>query len=298
MSYKNLHLLKFSGSVVFSLILLFLCIVGIAALPYLLLKGTIIGFYPKEYLNTYLAIAQNVFTVFDGNVLLYTGEVPFMKLVPPLYQYSMIVLFSSIAITMMISFTGSYLYVISSSKIQKWIKNILSVTEAIPDIFFIFVLQYGVIILLKTTGIKLFQVYGVQSNVYFTPILCLSIVPVFLLTRMMITIFDEEKEKPYVDFAFSKGLSQTEVFFNHILRNSILSIAHYFNILYWSMLSSLIIIEFLFQMNGFTSIMQKSYQPEMIAVSIFLFMLPYGFLYFFAKFFSILLFGRINYEEK
>lgn len=109
------------------------------------------------------------------------------------------------------------------------------------------------------------------------PIICLMLVPLFMLIRIMITLFDEEYGKLYVDFARAKGLSQLEIFTKHVVRNIINSFTQYLSIIYWMMITSLILVEYLFLIKGFTISLYRV-SPEIFILGVGLILLPYGFL--------------------
>lgn len=206
---------------------------------------------------------------------LQNGDVPFLSYVMDNYLYSLSILIGGIIVTFLFAFIITFIYLISSSNIKRKFLNVLSIFEALPDLFLIFVFQFIVVYTYKFTGIKLLQLFGLNSNIYFLPILCLSLVPIFLLTRTLITILNEEHEKMYVEFAKAKGLSYMEIFTRHILRNILYSFSQYFSIVYWYTLSSLFIVEYLFAMKGFTSYIYSSLQSEIIVISMGLLMIPY-----------------------
>ncbi|MFP3471710.1 ABC transporter permease subunit, partial [Micrococcus sp. SIMBA_144] len=84
------------------------------------------------------------------------------------------------------------------------------------------IVQIGVIWVYKKTEVLLMDV-AAYERIYTMPILILSILPTFLLYRIMIHVLDEEVEKQYVELARTKGLEPTKIFLFHIVRNTLLS---------------------------------------------------------------------------
>ena len=210
----------------------------------------------------------------------------------------MTILLASITLSVVLATAATFLFVTLPGRLKAVFLKALSFTEAIPDLVFIFVFQYGIIFLYKATGVKLLKLYGFDTDVYFLPIVCLGIVPFFLLTRLLVTIVTEEYTKNYVDFAKAKGLSYSEVFFKHVARNGLYSFAQHFSLVYWYMLSSLVIVEYLFELKGFTYILSFAVQPEVIVISILMIMLPYFLVLALAGFLQFIYFGRVKHGEK
>jgi ABC-type dipeptide/oligopeptide/nickel transport system permease component len=118
-------------------------------------------------------------------------------------------------------------------------------------------------------------VYGLTQNVYLLPVLSLTIFPLFILIRTLITLIEEENEKDYVLFAYSKGLGRSAILIKHISRNVFLSFTNYLGIIYWFMISSLIVVEYLFQMKGYTLILFQFEELEIVALGFVLIILPF-----------------------
>ncbi|MEH6945433.1 ABC transporter permease subunit, partial [Bacillus sp. JJ722] len=304
---KMISYVKSIRNTILAGIIIVLSVCFIAALPSLIfthrgLDGLTAevgkGFYPSTFFEVFLHTLTEVLTPLDVNLTLLSGTVPFFSFIQGKFVYSMSILFTSIIVTVISSFALAYFYSILSMNTRKWFSNALTLTEAIPDIVIIFSFQFVIITIYKTTGIKFFQLYGLNSNVYLLPIVCLSLVPIFLLTRTLITILNEEEDKLYVEFAKAKGLSKMEVFFHHILSNVIYSFSQHFTIVYWYMLSSLFIIEYLFMLKGFTSIFYEISQPEIVAISMVMLMLPYVICLQIIKLIQYILVGRVVTNEE
>nr|WP_269320345.1 ABC transporter permease subunit [Bacillus sp. EB01] len=111
-----------------------------------------------------------------------------------------------------------YLYLWLPLGVRRRVRKLVSILETLPDLFII-IFQFAVIYLYKKTGLKILQLYSFNTEVYIMPLICLMLVPFFMLLRIMITVSEEEYEKLYVEFAKTKGLSQLKLFTKHVLRN-------------------------------------------------------------------------------
>jgi peptide/nickel transport system permease protein len=66
------------------------------------------------------------------------------------------------------------------------------------------------------------------------------------------------------------------VFLKPIIRNVIISIYSHIGLIYWYMLSSLFIIEYLFQMQGFTPLLYRVSDSRLSSVVIIMILIPFG----------------------
>ncbi|WP_050614444.1 ABC transporter permease subunit [Bacillus testis] len=265
-------------------LIVFFTICSIVSVPALFFKSgnpdafvTDFGFYPHQFLSSLLTVISSTLQPSSITITDFNGQNPvsIWTFAKEPFQYSMTILIVSIMITILLSLILTSIYYISHASIKKGFLRFLTVTEAIPDVSVILGFQFIIILLFQATGLKLFKVFGFFGNVYFLPIVCLSLVPIFLLTRTLISIVEEEHGKTYVDFAKAKGLSSKEIFYRHLLRNLIYSFTQQFTIIYWYAISSLFLVEYLFQLKGFTSMLVYSSNPIEIAVCLFVFILLY-----------------------
>ncbi|WP_419881239.1 ABC transporter permease subunit [Peribacillus sp. B-H-3] len=276
--------LKTISHLIFNAFVLLCSICAISSLPSILYKNKIIGFYPEQYIQRFISVLMNLFSVRDKNIILGFHEVvPLFSYLPKAYTYSMTILLISLILSMIIAVLVTYIYIYLPRKAKKIVMIIITITEILPDIFIIISIQYFIIYIYKHTGIKIFQLYGFSSNVYVIPIFCLMIIPLFMLIRLLIAITEEEYEKMYVEFAVATGVSRNQIFFKHVFRNLCYSLLQYLTVIYWVMLSSLIIIEYLFQMKGFTLLMYRFMSEDVLAIGIILILIPYGIIFLLIK---------------
>lgn len=144
------------------------------------------------------------------------------------------------------------IFIMTPKKIQSRVKDFINFSEAVPDLLIIFVLQYVVLYLYKETGIKLFRLYGLSEKSYLMPVVAVSLLPSFFMAQFLIKQIEEEWEKDYVVFAKSKGLHNLTIYFKHILRNIFPLAVIQLRTLIWVLLSNLVLIEYIFAMQGFT----------------------------------------------
>ncbi|WP_066089896.1 ABC transporter permease subunit [Neobacillus novalis] len=234
------------------------------------------GFYPINFLKEIFITFIRLFSIYDSKFFYMGKEYDVFPYIIDKYIYTMSILFYAIIITILVSFLISYVFHFFSKRFKRLFEGILLIMDSIPDIIIILASQLLVIRLYQATGFKVLQLYGLRDNVYLLPIICLSFVPIVMVVKIMIKIFEEEIEEQYVEFAIAKGLSRSTVFIKHVVRNVIKSIFSHIGLIYWYMLSSLFVIEYLFQMQGFTSLLYRVNDSSLSSVAIILILIPFG----------------------
>ncbi|HEY2420058.1 MAG TPA: ABC transporter permease subunit [Neobacillus sp.] len=236
------------------------------------------GFYPMNFLKAVFRTFSHLFTLYDSTFTYYGIVYDVFPYIVDKYLYTMSILFSALVITIVVSFFFSFVYLFFSRQLKRMFKILLLVADSIPDIIIILVSQLLVIRLYQATGFKILKLYGIGNNIYLLPIICLSLVPIVMVNKIMIKIFEEEIEEQYVEFAFSKGLSRSTVFLKHVVRNVMKSLYSHISLIYLYMLSSLFVIEYLFQIKGFTLLLYRISDSSLNSVAMILILIPFGLL--------------------
>ncbi len=107
--------------------------------------------------------------------------------------------------------------------------------------------------LYKETGIKFLQLYGVfGAKPYFVPIMTVSFLPLFLLIQFLIKVMTDEQSQQYVLYAKAKGIGRLRTLLIHIMRNIFPLSVLQLRTIVWVLLSNIYLVEYLFNINGFT----------------------------------------------
>ena len=232
------------------------------------------SFHFLEYIHTAYHVAIR-FITFDHLTL--DGKNALVPFIFDRYLYSMQILGLGIILAYSISFLLAYLGLIVFRKKVNLLKRGLELLEAVPDLIYILLLQMAVIIIFRNTGIKLAQVVSVQNKTVLLPVISISIPITAYLTKVLLQLIQEELQKEYVTLAKSKGLSFFYILNIHAIRNTAEGLFIRSKTAFWSMLSTLVVIDFLFNMNGLMRYMLYGIDP-FIAGCILLF-IPFFFLY-------------------
>ncbi|MTH53495.1 hypothetical protein GKZ89_08700 [Bacillus mangrovi] len=252
----------------------FLLILLISGLPILFqnMKPDFAGYF--EY------IQQVVLKLIYFNNDTFWGMSPIFPTVVERTADSLILLILAILIGFVLSFFASSAAVLFMKDKGVWLKRLIFGAEAIPDIFIITVLQAVVIMIYKKTDVLIVRVASLgDDKSYFLPLVCLVIPASVFLMKIMIHAFEEEYGKRYVELARSIGTAPLRLLWLHIVRNTVHRFMIASKTLIWSLLASLLIIEYVFNYPGVLSFLLTYRSPEVFLVSVSLLFLPFFLLY-------------------
>lgn len=247
----------------------------IGSLPVLLRDLT---FDFESYLSGIKDLAVKIFTL-DG--LTYDGEHELLPAVIDRYFYSLKTLTVSFIFSVILAFILSYIIVLFLKNKKDYVLSFIEIIRTIPDIVGIFLLQSIFIWINKTYGLKLVQTVslGSENQAFLLPLLSLSL-PIFLfLTQVIVLKIFDELDKQYVDFAKAKGLSFFYLLNVHVIRNIMYDLLSHFKTIIWMMLSTLVMVEYIFNMDGLMMFNIKHITIELFVFSCILFFTPFFIMY-------------------
>lgn len=203
----------------------------------------------------------------------------FLDLFQERYYYSLVILAGALFTTFLAALLLELLNYFSPRWLKHIYREVAFIIQSIPDVLLIFSIQLGIIWFYQRTEVLLFDPFTGFEKIYTLPILTLSILPVVMLFQMIDLSVSEEEDKLYVTFAYAKGFSKREVFFKHILRNTVLTMFANLQYLFWFMISNLLIMEILFNMDGLMRFIRFLLgDPFLLVISLILLFLPFYFI--------------------
>jgi peptide/nickel transport system permease protein len=247
----------------------------IGSLPILL--GDL-SFNFDEYMKGSMELAVNIFTLDN---LSYDGKHEMLPAIGHRYFLSLKTLVFSFLLAVILAFCLSYLIILLLKNKKDSILNFIEIIRTLPDLVGIFLLQTLFIIINKAFGVKLVQTVslGSEHQAVLLPILSLS-VPIFLfLTQIMVMKVFEELDKQYVLFGRAKGLSPFYLLNVHVIRNIRQSLFGHFKTILWMMLSTLVMVEYIFNMDGLMMFNIKHVSIELFVFSSIIIFTPFFILY-------------------
>ncbi|RBP02941.1 ABC transporter permease subunit [Rossellomorea aquimaris] len=216
-----------------------------------------VGYYFHE-------LYDSIFELMDPSAItVYLGEqnrpYSLVKIALDTYGYSFTILISSFFLAICFSVLVSYFIMLSSRRGYRWSMKLLNVLDALPDVFIVVSFQIITIWLYKRTDILFFNIYAIHDErTYFLPIVCLSILPVVFLVKQFLFQLKEEESKPYVEFSLAKGFRKSYTVWFHLFRNVWIHFFLHLKPIFLLMLSNLLVIEILFNMNGFMMVLFRA----------------------------------------
>ncbi|XXM70847.1 ABC transporter permease subunit [Lysinibacillus sphaericus] len=179
-------------------------------------------------------------------------EYPIFPMMLKLFGYSFLLLVTAFLIAVVSAALFSYLAMLLPRWAHRFFLRILELLDSLPDVLVVVFLQLFIIFLFKKTGILFFDIYALgEERIYMLPIFCLAVMPVAFLVKNFLFQLREEGDRPYVEFSFSKGFSKAYTLWVHLFRNVWVSFYYHIKPIFLLMLSNLLIIEILFNINGF-----------------------------------------------
>ncbi|WP_049669458.1 ABC transporter permease subunit [Bacillus sp. FJAT-27916] len=232
-----------------------------------------IGFHFTDYVESiklvFMALLSPQDMDYGG-----TGRMVFPEILGP-YRTTLSLMAVSLLGSLFISFLLTYITLFLGRRHLSKIEWVLSLLQALPDLFYIAFSQWMIVLIYKGTGILIMDVarYGTWQSMML-PLVCLSLPLTLLLTRFLLQQFLVEKKKMYAEYASSKGFTELYIFNHHILRNVLFSLINYSKTVLWFMISNLIIIEYLFSINGIIGFIYRYLTPEFFAIGTILLAVP------------------------
>ncbi|MGM0854746.1 MAG: ABC transporter permease subunit [Bacillota bacterium] len=176
---------------------------------------------------------------------------------------------------------------------QKTIKEIAFFLESIPDVILLFSIQLLIIWIFNKSAILIVNPIGYLENIYLLPIVLTSIIPSIVLFHMTTFSIGEEQNKPYVEFAKSKGITRLRVLTFHIFRNVCLVVFSNIQLILWLIISNLLITEYIFNMKGIFSFMFRHLSSvDILAACLLLIFIPFYFIEYLGRFISARMSGQ------
>lgn len=247
----------------------------IGSLPVLLRD---LEFDVDGYLISIKGLVVKIFTLSN---LTYDGEHEMLPAIVDRYFYSLKTLSLSFVFAVILAFILAYIIVLFLKNKKDYVLSFIEIIRTVPDIVGIFLLQSLFIWINKAYGLKLVQTVslGSENQAFLLPLLSLSL-PIFLfLTQVIVLKIFEELDKPYIAFAKAKGLSFLYLLNIHVIRNIQQNLLGHFKTIIWMMLSTLVMVEYIFNIDGLMMFNIKHISIELFVFSCILFFTPFFIIY-------------------
>ncbi|GKU78878.1 ABC transporter permease subunit [Paenibacillus sp. L3-i20] len=193
-------------------------------------------------------------------------------------------------------FVGIY-FAVSKARVAK---SIVDFVGSLPDFVIVMLLQFGVVLFLKSTGILLFEVATLTSDEpsVMLPLIAMIIIPANYLIRSVAMQMKLTLTEDYIGTAKARGLSKTYIIFYHALPNVLPYIKGDLHKLMGIIMGNLFIVEYLFNNKGISMLIfanafvYEAYQFDIVVNGLLAFLVLYGIGYFILRAFIYLL-GKV-----
>ncbi|MBY6038401.1 ABC transporter permease subunit [Fictibacillus nanhaiensis] len=278
--------------------LLVVCIVLLSSTPSLLAGKSGIALSVTRYVQTVFDVLKGLFrpdlqTLYThtqhlafpripvNRSVVFLNEITERPLFPEIWDsilYTLSLLLFSFAVAFLAAVLLGWVTELLPSAFKKGIIRATDLLEALPDLFFVFCIQLAVVWIYKKTGWLAANPFtSSKEPSFFLPVIALSLVPAIYLFRMQLVLSQTEIQKDYITFARSKGISRRKIIFHHLLRNTLHELSIHLPFIMLLLFSQLVVIEYLFNMNGVIGILLSDQRPETRAMLLLLIVLPlYG----------------------
>lgn len=256
----------------FSFILSIIGIILLGSVPFMF---TGMSFNTDGYLD---GIGELFETMMKPSKIVYftgSGIYPLFPEIWGIIGYSLTILFSSFFIAIILALVFALGIFTLPTRLKDKIRVFSFMFESIPDVLIAIGMQFFIIWFFKKTNILLFQIVSLyDQKTYFVPIFCLTVLPTLLILRILLLNMEEEFKKQYIDTAKSKGIGRFRILWRHVIPNTLLSVFHQSRNILWFMLSNLLMVEYLFNIYGVTTLVREMGNPAIFTISMLLLFLP------------------------
>lgn len=223
---------------------------AISALPALAVQMQLTPGVYWETLKGQLALLTNLsdITYYDVSSQM---EIPVFDSLGPFVKETTIIFFTALIISLVGALLYANLFYRSGRRVRTMLKQISQTLEMVPDLFWIIFSQFLAITIYKTTGFDRIEVAGgFAEYIRFLPIVSLTLTTLFFFIKWLTAHVLETEDMPYLELARAKGIRPARLFWSHLLPNMIYRFYLFVRSNLITLFSSLMIIEYLFNVQG------------------------------------------------
>ncbi|WP_137792267.1 ABC transporter permease subunit [Bacillus sp. E(2018)] len=189
--------------------------------------------------------------------------------------YTAGLIIASFTIAIIIAIVLGWMTELLPSFFKKVLLKCCSFLESMPDLFFVFCIQLFVVWIYKQTGWLAANPFtSSKEPALLIPLVTLSIVPGIYMYRIHLLLLETEMDKSYITFARSKGISKSAIISKHLLTNTISELSVHLPTVMLLLFSQMVVLEYLFKMNGVIRILLSEQPYETKAMLLLLIVIP------------------------
>ncbi|MCT4782252.1 MULTISPECIES: ABC transporter permease subunit [Exiguobacterium] len=246
-------------------------LIGISALPSLVGQ---LEFVPSNYwggLQQQVGLLTKLDEITYYNVTA-QRELPLLPAIGPLMKETVIIFMTSLVVAVGFALLYAYSFYRSGRRVRTVMQQTSQTLEMVPDLFWLIFTQFLAITLYKKTGFDRIEVAGgFAEYIRFLPIVTLSLTILFFFLKWLTNHILQEETTPFLELARAKGVRPAALFWKHLLPNLVYRFYLFFRSNLITVLSSLLIIEYLFNVQGIFRFIV--YNPSMPILLVILFVI-------------------------
>lgn len=201
---------------------------------------------------------------------------PLLPDLKPFIQETLIIFSSALVCSFIAALAYAFLFYRARLRTRNLLKQTTRVLEMVPDLFWVIFSQYIIIVLFKTTGFDQIEVAGgFADSIRFLPILTLSLTTLFFFIKWLTGQIQEEEGASYIELARAKGTHANHLFWSHLIPNLFYRLYLFFRANVITILSSLVVIEYTFNVQGLFRFVIMNPQLPVLLVTLLLIYLPF-----------------------
>lgn len=242
-------------------------LIAISALPSLVVQ---LEFVPSNYWH---GIQQQFSQLAKLDEITYFNvtaqrELPLLPDLGPLMKETLIIFTTSLVVSVVFALMYAYFFYRSGKRVRTVLQQTSQTLEMIPDLFWLIFSQYLAITIHKMTGFDRIEVAGgFAEYIRFLPILTLTLTILFFFLKWLTKHILEEEATPFLELARAKGVRPAGLFWKHLLPNLVYRFYLFFRSNLITVLSSLLIIEYLFNVQGiFRFVVYNPVMPILLVI--------------------------------
>lgn len=256
------------------LIVAFFILIAISALPSLVVQT---DFSLTNYWNGIQQQMDQLEKLEDITYYNITAQryLPLLPALGPLVKESVIIFTTALAVSTSLGLIYAYYYYRSGRRVRTVLHQTSQTLEMVPDLFWLIISQFLAITIHKSTGFDRIEVAGgFAEYIRFLPIVTLTMTTLFFFIKWLTIHIHEQEAIPYLELAQAKGIRPRGLFWKHLLPNIIYRFYLFFRSNIITILSTLLIVEYLFNVQGLFRFAVYNPQMEILLVILFVIYIP------------------------
>lgn len=249
-------------------------LLAISALPSLIVE---LKFVPMNYWDALLQQFHQLSQLDEITYYNRTSQqvLPLLPDLAPFIRETLIIFATALIVSTLIALFYAYFFYRSGKLVRNVLQTICQTLEMVPDLFWLVFLQFLALTLNRTNRFARIEIAGgFAEYIRLLPILTLTMTILFFFIKWLTIHVLEQETTPFLELARAKGVRPTSIFWKHLLPNLVYRFYLFFRSNMITILSSLLIVEYLYNVQGLFRFAVINPQMEILLVILFIIYIP------------------------